>query len=333
MIESQKKRAMRRGQAVALMGLGILGGMLSPAYSADKYPERSISWIVPYGPGGGTDIVARIVTKKMVEGLGSPIVVENRPGGNTMIGTQALLNSKADGYTAMQTAEQIAANESLYKDIKFKVDNSFSYVAPLVRTPLVLVARQNLPAETPKELFNYLKSEGGKVNYGSWGQGGMNHLTMEALSSRLGVKPVHIPFPGAAAAITALVAGNIDLYFSDYGTAMPYIQAGRIKPLLVSSKDRLPMLPNVPTVQESGLDGFDMYSFQGVVMPKGVPAEHVQLISSKVREALQDKEVHDALMARGFIPSPGSSKDFEDLVLRNQAEFDKIIRDRGIKIE
>lgn len=324
------RRALRLATTLAACFLGVLS---SHSVAQENYPERPISWMVPYGPGGGTDIVARIVTKTISESLDSSIVVENRPGGNTMIGTQALLNARPDGYTAMQTAEQISANESLYKDIKFKVDESFSYVAPLVRTPLVLVARNDLPAATPAELIEYLKSENTKVNYGSWGQGGMNHLTMEAFAMRLDVNPLHIPFSGAAAAIQALVAGDIDLYFSDYGTAMPYVESGRIKTLMVSSKDRLPMLPDVPTIQESGFEGFDMYSFQGVVMPQGVPEQHVQKLSGEVKKALQDKDVHDALMSRGFIPNPGSSQDFEALVLHSRSEFAKIIQARDIKIE
>ena len=320
---------------IALGAAGALGvsSIVLPAGAAEKYPEKPISWIVPYGPGGGTDIVARLLTNKITQSINQSIVVENRPGGNTMIGTQALLKARPDGYTVMQTAEQIAANESLYKDLKFKVSKDFSYVAPLVRTPLVLVARKDLPASTPQELFVYMKNKGSAVNYGSWGQGGMNHLTMEAFASRIGAQPTHVPFNGAAAAIKELVAGNIDLYFSDYGTAMSYVETGRIKPILVSSKERLPMLPNVPTIHESGFENFDMYSFQGVVMPEGAPKDAIESLSIQIQKALQDKEVREALMARGFLPNPGTPEDFQAQVLRAQSDFAKIIQERGIRLE
>jgi len=313
------------------LGLG-LAAACGPA-AAQDYPARAVRWIVPYGPGGGTDIVARIVTKKMAETHGQSFVVENRPGGNTMIGTQAVVNAQPDGYTAMQTAEQIAANESLYKDIKFTVGKDFEFVAPLVRTPLVLLARRGLPVTSPQELVAYMKEQDAKVNYGSWGQGGMNHLTMEAFAGRLGVHPLHVPFTGAAAAVKELLAGNIDLYFSDYGTAMPYIEAGQLTPVLVSTRERLPMLPDLPTAQEAGFEGFDMYSFQGVVMPRGTPRERVERISAEVRQALESRDVHDDLMARGFIPAPGAPDDFRRMVLDSQKEFAAIIRDRKITIE
>ncbi|MBN9478244.1 MAG: hypothetical protein ABS43_26435 [Bordetella sp. SCN 67-23] len=300
---------------------------------AQAYPAHPIRWLVPYPAGGGADNVARVVTQRLSQKLGQAIVVDNRPGGNTIIGTQALLSAARDGYTVMNTAEQVAVNAALYPDLKYSAERDLDFVAPLVRTPLLLLARRDLPVSDAAGLLAYMKERGDRVTYGSWGQGGMNHLTMEALAARVGVHPTHVPFPGAAPAIRDLLGGQIDLYFSDPATALPYLRTGKLKVLLVSTRERLPYLPDVPTVDESGYPGFDMYSWQGVLAPKGMPPQVRDTLAAAIRDTLQQPDVNQELRDRGFIPDPGTPEQFRAFFLRSQAELGEIVHKRNIRIQ
>jgi len=300
---------------------------------AQDYPSRQIRWLVPYPPGGGADNVARVVTQRLSQMIKQSIIVDNRPGGNTIIGTQALLSSPRDGYTVMNTAEQVAVNASLYPDLKYSAERDLEFIAPLVRTPLVLLAGPDFPANDVASLVTYMKERGDRVTYGSWGQGGMNHLTMEAFADRVGVAPLHVPYPGAAPAIQALLSGQIDLYFSDPATALPHIRAGKLKPLLVSAKERLQTLPNVPTVQESGYPGFDLYSWQGVVAPKGIAPQTIQALAKAVRDTLNEPAINKELLERGFLPDPGTPEQFRESFLRSQKALGEIVRKRNIRIQ
>ncbi len=300
---------------------------------AQEFPNRSIRWIVPYPAGGGTDIVARVIMQKMSASLGQPIVIDNRPGGSTIIGTQALLSSKPDGYTVMSTAEQLAVNTSLYKNLKYSADNDIDFVGGLVKTPMVLLARADLPVNNAQELIAYLKKNNRSVTYGSWGQGGMPHLIMEAFAARLNINPVHVPFAGAAPAIKDLLGGVIDLYFSDLATALPHVKANTLKPLLIATKERIPIIPSIPTISELGFDGFDMYSYQGVVAPKGLPPEVLTKLSETLRSVINSPEIQAELSSRGFIPRASLSGEFKNQFIESELTLGNVIRQRNIVIE
>jgi tripartite-type tricarboxylate transporter receptor subunit TctC len=198
---------------------------------------------------------------------------------------------------------------------------------------LVLLAKLDLPVSNAQEVIAYMKAQDRKVTYGSWGQGGMNHLTMEAFAGRLNVSPVHAPYAGAAPAIKDLLGGVIDLYFSDLASALPHVKAGKLKPLLVSTKERVPMLPDIPTLQELGFDSFDMYSYQGVVAPKGLPPEVLQKFSELLRNAVNHPEVRAELSSRGFIPAPSTAAEFRKQFLESQTALGEVIRQRNIVVE
>ena len=300
---------------------------------AQDFPNKPLRWIVPYPPGGGGDIVARIVSPKIATASSQSIMVDNRPGGNTVIGTQNLLSSKPDGYTVMHTAEQIAANGTLYKNLKYSAEKDIEFIGTVVKTPLVLLAKLDLPVSNAQEVIAYMKAQDKKVTYGSWGQGGMNHLTMEALAGRLNVSPVHAPYAGAAPAIKDLLGGVIDLYFSDLASALPHVKAGKLKPLLVSTKERVAMLPDIPTLQELGFDGFDLYSYQSVVAPKGLPPEVLQKFSELLRNAVNHPDVKAELASRGFIPAPSTPAEFRKQFLDSQMALGEVIRQRNIVVE
>lgn len=300
---------------------------------AQDYPNKPIRWIVPYPPGGGGDIVARLITPKIASATSQNILVDNRPGGNTIIGTQYLLSNKPDGYSVLHTAEQIAANGSLYKNLKYSAEKDLEFIGTVVKTPLVLLAKLDLPVSNAQEVIAYMKAQDKKVTYGSWGQGGMNHLTMEAFAQRLNVSPVHAPYAGAAPAIKDLLGGVIDLYFSDLASALPHVKAGKLKPLLVSTKERVPLLPDIPTLQELGFEGFDMYSYQGIVAPKGFSPEVLQKLSDLLRNAVNHPEVRSELTSRGFIPAPSTPAEFRKQFLDSQAQLGEVIRLRNIVVE
>lgn len=315
----------------ALMAATFLFG--SGLTSAQDYPSRAVRWVVPYPAGGGGDNIARLVSQRVSEVLKQSIVVDNRPGGNTVIATQYLLSSPKDGYTVLHTAEQIASNGSLYPNLQYSAERDLDFIALMARVPFVLLARPNLPVTDAASVIAYMKKEGDKVNYGSWGQGGANHLVMEAFADRIGTRPTHVPFQGAAPAVQSLLGEHIDLYFSDPTVALPYIRSGKLKPLLVTTKERLPYLPEIPTVAESGYPGFDMYTWHGLVAPKGTPPAVAQKLSATIKQVVAEPAINKELMERGLIPDAQGPEQFKETFLKTQAELGGIVRKLGIKIQ
>jgi len=327
-----KKNLLR--QCLALVAVVASGLSVTPTLAqVQNYPDRPVKWLVPYGPGGGTDIVARIVTQNMSVNLKQPFIVENRGGGNTIIATQALSKLQSDGYSAMQTADQLAANTSLYKELPYVANQDFEFVSSLVKTPLVLLARNELPVNSMKELVAYIQKNENKMSYGSWGTGSMNHLTMEALAGQLKASPLHVPYAGAPLAINALLGGFIDLLFTDLGSALPQVQAGKLKPLAVSTATRITQLPELPTIAESGFPGFDLYSYQGVILPKGTPAELVAKLSAAIKVALDNPTIASDLNSRGYIPSPSTPAQFKAQFIKSEKDLGDIIRSRNITLD
>lgn len=311
--------------ASCVLGLGTA--------TAQEYPSKPIRWLVPYPAGGGADNIARLITQRAAEVLRQPIIVENRAGGNTVIATQAMLASPKDGYTVLHTVEQLASNTALYPDLKYAAERDVEFIAQIARVPFILLARPNLPVNSASEAVGYVKRQGEKLNYGSYGQGGMNHLVMEAFADRVGSRPTHVPFQGAAPAIQNLIGGQIDLYFSDPTIALPFIRSGKLKPLLVTTKERLPYLPEVPTVAESGYPGFDMYTWHGVIAPRGIPPEVRRTLSATVAKVVDDPAIRKELLERGLIPEAKSADQFRETFLKTQAELGGIIRKLDIRIQ
>lgn len=333
MLKTTLKKNLQR-QCLALVALVASGLSVTPTLAqVQNYPDRPVKWLVPYGPGGGTDIVARIVTQNMSVNLKQPFIVENRGGGNTIIATQALSKLQSDGYSAMQTADQLAANTSLYKELPYVANQDFEFVSSLVKTPLVLLARNDLPVNSMKELVAYIQKNENKMSYGSWGTGSMNHLTMEALAGQLKASPLHVPYAGAPLAINALLGGFIDLLFTDLGSALPQVQAGKLKPLAVSTATRITQLPELPTIAESGFPGFDLYSYQGVILPKGTPAELVAKLSAAIKVALDNPTIASDLNSRGYIPSPSTPAQFKAQFIKSEKDLGDIIRSRNITLD
>jgi tripartite-type tricarboxylate transporter receptor subunit TctC len=281
----------------------VLLGLLSCASTlsvAQTYPQKPVKILVPFVAGGTSDIVARAVSQKLNE-AGYTTLVENRPGANGSIAAEALSKSPADGYTLLVgSIGTFAINMGLYKNPKYDVMRDFEAVTVAVRTPNVLITPPNFPANSVKELVDYAKKNPGRVSYGSSGSGSSDHLSAEMFKLQTQTFGVHIPYRGGAAAQTDIMAGNIEASFQNFGTVVPYIRAGKMKALAVTSKERMPQLPDVPTMLESGLKDFDVTSWQAVAVPKGTPKEIVTKLQADIAKGFRSADMMQRFNNLGF---------------------------------
>jgi tripartite-type tricarboxylate transporter receptor subunit TctC len=267
---------------------------------AQTYPAKPVKILVPFVAGGTSDIVARAVAQKLNE-AGYTTVVENRPGANGSIAAEALAKSPNDGYTLLVgSIGTFAINMGLYKNPKYDVLRDFDAVTVAVRTPNVLIVPPNFPANNLKEFIEYARKNPGKVSYGSSGSGSSDHLSAEMFKLQTQTFGVHIPYRGGAAAQTDIMAGNIEASFQNFGTVVPYIKASRMKALGVTSRQRMPQLPDVPTLIESGLKDFDVTSWQAVAAPKGTPPDVIKKLHSDIARGLNSAEMTQRFNGLGF---------------------------------
>jgi tripartite-type tricarboxylate transporter receptor subunit TctC len=271
----------------------------SPVW-AQPYPSKPVKILVPFVAGGTSDIVARAVAQKLNE-AGYTTVVENRPGANGSIAAEALAKSPNDGYTLLVgSIGTFAINMGLYKNPKYDVLRDFDAITVAVRTPNVLIVPPNFPANTLKEFIDHARKNPGKVSYGSSGSGSSDHLSAEMFKLQTQTFGVHIPYRGGAAAQTDIMAGNIEASFQNFGTVVPYIKAGRMKALGVTSRQRMPQLPDVPTLIESGMKDFDVTSWQAVAAPKGTPPEVIRKLHADISRGLNSPDMMQRFNGLGF---------------------------------
>ena len=278
-----------------LAGCFALAGLAA----AQDYPSRPIRMIVPYGTGGVTDITSRIVAPRMADILGQSIVIENRAGGASMLGTDAVAKSRPDGYTVLLTSTALAANHILFKKIPYDPVKDLVSVSLLSTVPTVLVVHPGVPANSVKDLVDLVKAKPGSINYGSAGNGSGNHLTTEVFKHAAGIDVQHIPYKGGGAVMTDLVGGQVTFVFAVLPTAYPYITSGKLRALGVSSLQRSAALPDVPTVAESGYPGFSVAEWLGIFVPAGTPPAIVERLNNAATRALQHPEVQTRLKALG----------------------------------
>jgi tripartite-type tricarboxylate transporter receptor subunit TctC len=297
---------------------------------AQEYPTRSLRLVVPFAAGGAVDTLARLVGAKVSEGLGQPVVVDNRPGAAGNIGTDAVAKSPPDGYTILQTTNGHAISPAIYNSLPYDAVKDFAPITQLVATNLVLVTNPKLPVATLSELIALAKAKPGTLNYGSTGVGNPLHLTMEMLKRATGMDIVVIPYKGDAPLNTALLGGEIQLAVVPLATALPLIEAGNLRALAVTGGKRSAALPNVPTVAESGVPGFDSTSWQGWLAPAGTPVALVARLQSEVAKALATPDVLDRLKAFGSEPVGSTPEAFAALVKSDIAKFEKVVKEANI---
>jgi len=305
--------------------------MASMPAHAQPYPNRPIRVIVPQPPGGGFDLVARVIAEPLARVMGNPVVVENRPGAGMLLGTEAAAKAEADGYTILLGAKpNIAFNAGLYDKLPYDPRADFIPVGIASFNPYTLVARNDLPFGSLNEILAYARANPGKLTYASAGNGTGQHITAAVTFHLAGVQVTHVPYKGAAPAYQDLLPGRVDLFFDNSATAQPQIEARRVKPIAVSGTERLAALPDVPTVRESGLD-FDNETWIGYFVRAGTPAPIVARLRADFDKVLAMPEITAGLEKRGYRTPRLSGKDTEAMVARDIDKWTQLIRSAGIR--
>ena len=313
------------------MVLAISAALAIPgAAFAQAWPSKPIKIVVNFPPGGAADQIARSLTQPLQEALGQPVVVENKSGAGGNIGGEAVAKSPPDGYTLlMSSGGMVSVNPHIYPKMPFDPTKDLVPVASAARVLVFLVTQPSFPAKDAKEFLAYLKSNPGKLSFGSPGNGSSPHLAAEMMKSQAGVFATHVPYRGAAPALTDLLAGQLDFLF-DPGVAMPHIKAGKLKLLAVGSPKRSPLFPDVPTLDEVGLKGFDADTIFGFYAPAGTPAEVITRLNREINRALTLSGPRDRIAALGGEPAPMTPAQFHDKALEDGKRFGKVIRERKI---
>jgi tripartite-type tricarboxylate transporter receptor subunit TctC len=318
-----------RRRAIAL-ALSIFSG----AAAAQDYPAKPIHFFIPFPPGGGTDIVARTVANKLSETQKWLIVMENKPGAGGNLGVDAAAKSAADGYTMVigQTSN-LAINPALHAKLPYDPVRDLQPVALLASSPVVLVTHDKSPYKSIADVVGAARSNPAAVSYGSPGNGTVAHLTAELLQRTAGVKLTHIPYKGAAQAMTDLMGGQIDLYLSSIPSALSQIRGGKVRPLGVTGSKRSAQLPEVPTIAEAGYKGFDVTTWYGLLFPAGTPAAIVKRMNEEVNRVLKLADVRDKLSAEGGDALGGTPEEFSALLKADIARWGPIVKQSGAKVD
>jgi tripartite-type tricarboxylate transporter receptor subunit TctC len=325
------KRLQRR-QFLQLVASAAALPVMSRVASAQAYPSRPVRLLVGFAPGGGTDVMARLLQPGLSERLGQQIVIENRPGGGTNIATEAVLNAAPDGYTLLAASLANAGNATLYDNLKFNFLGDSTPIAGIALDPFVLEVTPSLPVRTIPELIAYAKAHPGKVNMGSGGIGSGNQLTGEMFKMMAGIDLVHVPYRGAGPAMVDLMGGQVQVMFNTMSASLQHVRAGKLRALGVATKTRQAALPDVPTVAEF-VPGFEASFWTGIAAPKGMPSEIVDKLNKTVNAALEDPQVKTRFAEWGATALAGSPADFAKFVADETEKWGKVIRAANIKAE
>ena len=298
------------------------------------YPDRPIRMIVPSTPGGGTDLAARMVMPKLSEFLGQQIVIDNRGGASGNIGAELGARAAPDGYTLTAAVASLTSNASLMKKVPFDIERDFAPIAMTVIVPNLLVSNPSLPAANVKELIAHIKSRPGQMQFASAGVGSMPHLMMEFFVSSAGLKMTHVPYKGAGPALVDIIAGHVPLMAANILSSLPHVRAGKLRAYGVTSAKRSPGAPEIPTIAEAGLPGYDAVTWFGVLAPAGTPRAIVTLLHTNVVRAVNDAGVRKRFVDDGADPSPSASPEAFAVLIRGEVrKWAKVIRDAGIQPE
>jgi tripartite-type tricarboxylate transporter receptor subunit TctC len=304
------------------------------AAQAQAWPAKAVTFVVPFAPGGGTDITARTVATKLQQLWGQPVVVENRGGAGGVIGTDVVAKARPDGYTLLIANVGITSiNPALYPKLPYDADKAFAPISLICELPFVLMASPKLPANSVKELVAYAKANPEKVTYASSGQGGSPHLTAELFQLLTGTKMTHIPYKGGGPAMIDLMAGHVDILFASVLEGSGNIKSGKLKGLAVTHAKRNVALPDVPTISEAGVKGGESGSWIALLAPAGTPAAVISKAGADVKAAVADPAVAEKLIAQGAVPQASTPKELQALIDKDLARYGKIIRDKGLRAE
>jgi len=300
---------------------------------AQTYPARPVRIVVGYQAGGPTDVVARLLAGKLQVALGQPVIVDNKPGAGSNLASGEVAAAAPDGYTLLLAAAPITMNGLLYKNLKWDVQKSFEPVSLVSSAPAVLAVTPSLPVKNLQELVALAKKEPGKLTFGSSGNGGSQHLAGEMLRQRAGIDIVHVPYKGASGALNDLLAGHVAMAFMTSTSAMPFLKEGKVRPIAVAAQHRLPQLPNVPTVSESGLPGFEADSWNGLFVPAGTPAAIVARLQREVAKAVASPDLRDPLSAQGAVLVGSTPADFRAHIARDVERWTRTFKTIKVTLE
>ncbi len=315
-----------RGLAAFAITLALSGGAC-----AQGWPNKPIRMIVPYTPGGYTDLMARTVGQKISEALGQPIIFENKPGANAIIGTDAVAKSPPDGYTFGTVIAAHAVNATLNPKLPYDTLKDIAYVSLMSVAPLILIANNTLPANNVKELVALAKAKPGELNFASSGVGAAAHLTMEMFKSRMGIDMQHVPYKGTAGALQDTVGGRINVMFDIVGPLMPQVKAGNVKALGLAAREQIPAAPGVVTIIKQGVPDFVSGTWAGIIAPAGTPKEIVDRVAAEAKKALADPAMKAKLADQGIVAVGNTPDEFRAFVTDEIARWAKVIKDANIK--
>jgi len=320
----------RASLASILIAIGSTG-LVSFAQAQATWPSKPVTIVVPFAPGGGTDIGTRIVAQKLSQLWGQSVVIDNRGGAGGNLGLDIVSRAKADGYTLLAgNVGTQSINPTLYKKLNYNPDTAFVPLGQFAELPFVLAATTSLPANSVKELVALAKASPDKLSYASSGNGGSPHLSAETFKIATGTKILHVPYKGGGAAMTDLISGNVHLLFASVLETSAHIKAGKLKALAITSKQRVAALPDVPTLEESGITGAESGSWIGLLAPTGTPQAVVDKVSAGLQQVLAMPDVKEQLLAQGAVARGGSATDFANLIAADRRKYARIITDNQL---
>ena len=297
-----------------------------------KYPAKPIHIFVPFAPGGGSDFIARFTAQRLTEAMGSQVIVENRPGAGGLLGIEQGVTSAPDGYTLTLIASSYTVNAALYP-LKYDPIADITPVVQISQGPMIVVANPKFPAKTTQELIQIAKQKPGTINFASAGQGSITHMVAELFQSMAGVKMNHVPYKGTGPALTDTISGQTDIFFSSTATALPHVKSGRLRAIAVTGAKRLPTEPNVPTIAESGVKGFDVLLWHGLIGPKNLPKPVVERINAEVNKILKVSDTAKQLETDGVAPAGGDASRFAEQIKKEIALWKDVVAKTGVKVQ
>jgi len=328
---TKQRNTLRIWQALgvaAVAGTGVL-----PAAWAQAWPAKPITMVVPFPPGGPTDIVARLLAQNIAQQLGQSIVVDNRPGANGNIGNAAVAKAAPDGYTVLYNTSSIALSPALYKKLSYDVNKELAPVALTAVVPLALVTRQDLPAKSVPEFMAWLKAQGGKASYGSAGNGNVTHLAAFQMLHAARLEASHIPYKGSAPADLALAGGQIDFLTDTINSVIPFIKSKHMNLLAVTTAERMSLFPEVPTLAEAGLRGFEAGAWQGIMVPAGTPPDVIARLNTAVNRALKNPEVLAKLAQQGTEALGSSPEQYGAYLQKELKRWKEVVAVTGVSLD
>jgi len=316
---------------LAVLLAALLGALAVPAQAAD-YPTRPVKFVVPYPPAGTTDVLARIVAQWLTEKMGQTFIVENKPGAGNNLGVDYVVNSPPDGYTMLLVNPANGINATLYKNLTFNFIRDIAPVAGLVRTPNVMEVTPSLPVKSVAEFIAYCKANPGKLNMASSGSGTSVHLSGELFKSMTGCDMLHVPYKGAGPALMDLIGGQVQVIFDNLPSSVGHIKSGRLRALAVTSQEREPSMPGLPTIGET-VPGYEATAWFGVGMPKNTPKDIIDKVNAEVNRALADPKFRDRMAELGGKPIAGTPEDFGKIIAAETTKWEKVVTSSGAKVE